>query len=203
MQPSRAITIDLIRHGQPVGGELIRGWRDDPLNEEGWRSMTAALEHGRGWTHVITSPLRRCAEFATAFAREHDLPLTLEPRFREIGYGEWEGLTRDEVRSKFGDHLHAYWRDPRSTTAPGGEAYSEFDARVREGWDELLEAHAGDHLLVVAHAGVIRNRLADMLSMPMEAYYRIDIPKAGVSRILIDDERGAWLPRLRSHGTRL
>jgi len=201
MQSSQATTIDLIRHGQPVGGEVIRGWRDDPLTEDGWQSMEASLAPGSGWTHVITSPLRRCSEFATAFAARHNLPLTVDPRLREIGYGAWEGSTRAEILARHGTQLHDFWHDPYSTTAPGGEAYSDFDARVREGWDALLEAHVGAHLLVVAHSGVIRNRIAEMLSMPIEAYYRIDIPKAGVSRIMIDDERGERLPRLRSHGT--
>lgn len=195
--------VDLIRHGQPVGGDRIRGWRDDPLSEEGWQAMRDGLEHGSGWSHVVTSPLLRCREFATEFARQHDLPLTVDAGFKEIGYGAWEGATRAEVMARDGDRLPSFWRDPLGTEIPGGEPFAAFEQRVREAWGSLLETHAGGHVLLVAHAGVIRTLIAHVLSMPETAFYRLDVPKAGVSRVRVDDERGDPAARLLFHGSRL
>ena len=59
-------TIDLLRHGEPIGGRRYRGHIDDPLSEYGWSEMWHAVSGETPWQQIITSPLRRCREFAEA-----------------------------------------------------------------------------------------------------------------------------------------
>ena len=61
-------TIDLIRHGEPVGGSKYRGQTDDPLSEKGWEQMRAAVGDHRPWEAILTSPLARCRAFAEKLA---------------------------------------------------------------------------------------------------------------------------------------
>jgi len=61
--------IDLLRHGEPVGGRRYRGQTDDPLSEKGWQQMRAAVLDVQGWDVIYSSPLRRCAEFAQELSR--------------------------------------------------------------------------------------------------------------------------------------
>lgn len=90
--------IDLLRHGDPVGGRAYRGNRiNDPLSEKGWQQMWAAIPSEVQWQHIVTSPLSRCHEFSAALAEKFDLPLTVEKDFREVGFGDWEGRTPDEI----------------------------------------------------------------------------------------------------------
>ena len=74
--------IDLLRHGEPVGGRRYRGQIDDPLSDTGWQQMRAALADRRDWDIIYTSPLRRCAEFAGELAARHGLPLASDPRLQ-------------------------------------------------------------------------------------------------------------------------
>ena len=57
--------------------------------------------------------------------------------------------------------------------------------------------------MLVAHANVIRTVLAHILDIPMARYYRLEVPKARVSRVAIDDQRGSLQARLLFHGARL
>ena len=90
-------TLDLIRHGEPVGGRKYRGQIDDPLSEKGWAQMQAAVGNYVAWSRVISSPLLRCRAYAEALAAQHNLPLTFEARFKEVGFGVWEGKTAAEI----------------------------------------------------------------------------------------------------------
>ncbi|MGB5472341.1 MAG: histidine phosphatase family protein, partial [Gammaproteobacteria bacterium] len=73
-----------------------------------------------------------------------------------------------------------------------------FLARVRTGFDAVLERHAGETVLVVAHAGVIRAILAAVLDMPPVAMYRIHVANAGITRLRTDSSRAFSLV---AHGT--
>jgi alpha-ribazole phosphatase/probable phosphoglycerate mutase len=70
---------------------------------------------------------------------------------------------------------------------------------VAAGWDALLAAHAGEHLLVVCHAGVIRMLLAQALGMPLENVYRIQVGSAAISRITVEQRNGRSLTTLQFH----
>ena len=60
---NRDTWVDLLRHGEPVGGSRYRGQVDDALSEKGWQQMWQAVA-GRGdWQQIITSPLQRCQAF--------------------------------------------------------------------------------------------------------------------------------------------
>ena len=108
---------DLIRHGEPAGGQMYRGHKDDPLSELGWQQMRDAIEAEDQWDHILTSPLLRCREFAAELAREKNLPFTVAHDFKEISFGDWEGKTREQVAQEYGDHQANFWRDAESHRA--------------------------------------------------------------------------------------
>jgi alpha-ribazole phosphatase/probable phosphoglycerate mutase len=190
--------IELLRHGEPVGGSRFRGQRDDPLSERGWQQMWAAVDGRTPWQQVLSSPLLRCHAFAEALCARHGLPLRAEPRFAEIGFGVWEGRTRQELEAQEPGQVERFLRDPVGQRPPGAEPLDAFVARVRAGFDELLACHAGQTVLVVAHAGVIRTILATVLDMPPAAMYRIHVAHAGITRLHTDHGRTF---RLIAHGT--
>lgn len=196
-------TVDLIRHGQPLGGDRFRGQLDDPLSEIGWRDMHATLGDETPCTAVVSSPLSRCADFAHDRAQRLGLPLELESRFVEVGFGSWEGRPHAEVLETAGDQLRSFWTNPEQCPVPGGEPFGRFRARVLNNWSELLRNHAGGHVLLVGHAGVIRVVLTDLLGIPIERYYRLEVPKARVTRVSIDGRRGTLQARVLFHGARL
>lgn len=195
--------VDLIRHGEPVGGRKYRGQIDDPLSDKGWQQMRDAVADHRPWDRILTSPLLRCSEFARELAQRHQLPLHTEPRFKEIGFGEWEGKTAAEIKASAPDFLQRFWQDPVAHRPQGAEPMQTFYERVSQAWQDLLAQHSGQHILVVCHAGVIRASLLYLLAIPMQHVFRIQVSNAGITRIELEQFEGQWFPRLLFHGGRL
>jgi len=178
-------TIDLMRHGEPVGGRKYRGQLDDPLSEKGWQQMRAAVGEHRPWQHIVSSPLQRCQAFALEMARSQNLPLSFDARFMEVKFGVWEGKTAEQLRAQDPQVIERFKRDPLNQRPQGAERLEDFYARVRAAWFDLLAAHAGKHVLLVCHAGVIRMVLANALNLPLVDTYRIDVPSAGLTRLRV------------------
>jgi probable phosphoglycerate mutase len=188
-------TIDLLRHGEPEGGVRYRGdGVDDPLSERGWSQMWAAIDVASDWTHVVTSPLRRCREFAEAVADQRGLPLAIDPRVREMGFGAWEGKRHEQVRDADPEAYLAFFRDAVNHPPPSSEPLNAFYPRVTEGIRAIFDEHTEGHVLLVCHLGVIRCAIALALEMPLSAIYRMHTPYAGRVR-LRRTERGIelWL----------
>lgn len=198
-----ALLIDLIRHGEAVGGRRYRGQIDDPLSEAGWQQMWAAVGDFHGWQRIVTSPLQRCATFAEALGARIDVPVTRDARLMECAFGEWEGMTPEAIERGDAGRLFRFRRDPAAHAPGGAEPLQAFYARVAEAWEEWLRQDRGRHLLVVAHAGVIRMVLAGALGLPPEHAYRLSVGNAALSRIRVEWEDGLMLPTLLFHEGKL
>jgi len=192
------MVVDLLRHGEPVGGRRYRGQLDDALSERGWEQMWQAVGERNEWQQIVTSPLQRCHAFATALGERHGLPVQGEPRFAEVGFGDWEGKTRAELEALIPGQLSRFYQDPVNNRPPGAESLDDFVTRVRAGFNAVLTAYPGQSVLVVAHAGVIRAILSRVLSMPSQAMYRINVANGGMTRLVTARERTV---NLVSHGS--
>lgn len=188
-------TVDLLRHGEPEGGQKFRGAVDDPLSARGWDQMRTAVGDYRAWETIISSPLLRCAAFARLLAEQLRCPLEIDDGFRELSFGAWEGRSVADVHATEAVALARFWRDPVAHPIPGGEPVAVFAERVGWAWDALLERYRGRQILLVAHGGVIRMVLRHLLEAPVQRIWRIEVPFAAVSRIRrpIDPEAEAHL----------
>ncbi len=192
--------VDVIRHGEPVGGARYRGHGiDDPLSEKGWRQMRAAVAGATVWDAVYSSPLRRCRAFAEAVAAERRLPLTIVDDFREVGFGRWEGHTKAELIARDAEAFAAFYRDPLRHRPPGAEPLADFLGRVRAAWQAMVAEAEGARVLVVAHAGVMRAILAGLLGLDAAAIYRVTIKNAGLMAVAYRDGEPhlEWVNRRR------
>lgn len=187
----RTTTIDLLRHGACEGGEIFRGSSDVELTAIGRGQMESAIADLDGWQQVISSPLLRCRRFAEELTAQRGVPLQIQDDLREIHFGDWEGRRHAEVIASEGERLAQFWRDPLSVTPPNGESMQLFQARVNGAMQQLLQHHAGHHLLVVTHGAVIRVLLSEWLQMSMAAFSNIAVPYASLSRIRIFEREGA------------
>lgn len=196
-------TFDLMRHGEPVGGRKYRGQTDDPLSEKGRAQMRRAVGDHCPWQAVISSPLSRCSDFARELSARHGLPLELEPRLVELGFGSWEGRTADELTAESPDILHNFRNNPLMHTPPGAESLVEFRNRILAAWSAMIEAYSGEHVLVVAHAGVIRMIVALVLDTPLQHLFRVQVSNAGITRIRLEQHGKHLFPQLLFHGGNL
>jgi len=201
MSRSSAPTIvDLLRHGEPVGGRRYRGQTDDPLSDKGWRQMRAAVTAADHWDVLYSSPLQRCAAFAEELAGQRGIPVQLDERLKEIGFGAWEGRTPDELRTQDPGRLEHFWRDPVGNRPEGAEPLDRFAARVADAWRDILIANPGRRILIVGHAGITRMVLTLVLGNPIENLFRIQVDNAGLTRIRVQGQGTDALPVLVFHG---
>jgi broad specificity phosphatase PhoE len=179
----KATTIDLIRHGEPVGGQLLRGSQDDPLSELGWQQMNDSVGDHKPWTRIITSPLSRCHAFANDLGNRLNLQVDVNPQFREISFGVWEGLSIKELMKSDPQALRNYWNEPDKYAPDGSELMSDFVKRIHNAWETLINQYQTEHTLLVCHGGVIRAILTHVLGMPNDKLWNFDVPYANVSRL--------------------
>ncbi len=192
--------IDLLRHGEPVGGRRYRGQIDDPLSDKGWQQMRDAVAAHSPWDAIVTSPLLRCRAFAEALAAAQQLPLVVEDDYKEIGFGAWEGKTRAELTAIDPQQLQRFYDDPITYRPEGAETLAIFSTRVIEAWQRMVDTQQGQHLLVVAHAGVIRVLICHALGLSFEQMFRLQISNASISRIALQQGQP---PALQFHNGRL
>lgn len=178
--------LDLLRHGAVRGDASFRGTTDEPLTDLGWSQMSQAVTDSPTWTHIVSSPLKRCAEFAERFAETHGLPLEIMDALRERDFGDWEGLPAHEIPEA---DLARFWEDPAGFDPPGAEPFADFSARVLAAWDQIRR-HGSPHTLVITHGGVIRVILASLLMMPAQALLLIEVPHGSRTRLRVPDPPG-------------
>lgn len=187
--------ISLLRHGEVEGGARFRGGQDDALSVAGWAQLRAALVLVPGIAAIVSSPARRCAEFAQTLAAERGgLPLDLSAAFAERHFGDWEGRAAHEIPAA---ELARFWDDPVGYTPPGAEPLVDFRRRVLEGWQALIEGAAAD-TLVLTHGGVVRVILAHVLGMTDWSGLLVEVPPACLTRLRLPAPPGR--PSLVSHG---
>ncbi len=182
--------IDLIRHGEPVGGSRYRGSGiDDPLSEKGWTQMWRAVGDHAPWSQIVTSPLRRCRTFAEALGERHGLPVKVEEDFREVGFGAWEGLDHAAIKEGQAQEYQAFLDDPLRNRPPGAEPLEAFIERTCAALERSIAAHRGGHLLIVCHAGVIRALAGTVVEASPRGIYRIKVTNGGITRLRHDGRR--------------
>ena len=176
--------IDLIRHGEPVGGRAYRGHSiDDPLSENGWQQMWDAIGDEAPWDHIISSPLQRCSAFAKAINDARQIPFSVEENLKEVGFGSWEGRTPDQIKSEDLKEFQDFYNDPVNKRPQGAEPLNEFINRVTAVFNKAIEEHKEKHILIIAHAGVNRAIIANALHTAPLGLYRINVKNAGISRL--------------------
>jgi ribonuclease H / adenosylcobalamin/alpha-ribazole phosphatase len=189
-------TLIMVRHGRTPHTEARKvsgGDGDNPdLSELGRRdAREAAAEVSRIGkngnfsfldvpVHVVHSPIKRAAQTAGEIAASLGCSLEAIEEFREIGFGEWDGLTNEELISGYEEQYNA-WRGSFEVAPPGGESLRELDARVRIGLDLVLNNHGGKTLVVVAHVMTIRSLLRVANDSSVAGFWRPTIAPASIS----------------------
>jgi probable phosphoglycerate mutase len=192
----------LWRHGRTEWNATGRfqGQMDPPLDAEGraQAARVAPLLVGSGLdradTVVVSSDLSRAEETARVLTDLLGVPLRLDPRLREHGLGSWEGLTRDEVASRFPDQ-YADWVAGHPVRGRGGEDSAEVTARAL---DALADLPAAGIAVVVTHGGTAGRLLEALLGLGPQ-HRRLFAPLGNCAWSELTRRGGRW--RLVRHNS--
>jgi alpha-ribazole phosphatase len=183
----------LARHAPTDWNRLGRyqGQTDIPLGDTG-RQLASRLARRLAVERideVHTSDLRRARETAAALAEARRLPLHADPRLRELSFGAWEGLTRDQIERRDPKALTAWEADALRTAPPGGETLHQLADRVGAFLAELSAAARPERVvLVVAHNGPLQVLLCRVLGLPPEAGWKFRLEPASLSELSVYPE---------------
>ena len=156
----------LIRHPRPaIESGVCYGRLDlqaaDPLSFV--RKLAPQLPSG---TTVISSPLSRARVPAEMLAARLGADMRIDPRLREIDFGDWEGLRWDDIDCA---QIDAWAADILHFVPPGGESVATLQARATDFARSLVPPEA----IIVTHAGILRALLGYWQQMPVEAWTRL------------------------------
>jgi alpha-ribazole phosphatase len=189
----------LVRHGQTdwnLAGRF-QGQSDTRLNRTGQRQAAAVSQVLRleAIQAVYASDLQRARETARCIAAGLRLTVQLEPRLREMAFGQWEGLTYAEIQQRQPEALVAWQKAPQRRAPPHGETLAQVADRVRQALKKMVKAHTEETIVLVAHGGPLRILLCLALGLPPQAYWQFAMQPGSLSELHMYDE-GAILTRL-------
>jgi phosphoserine phosphatase len=190
-----SLRLVVVRHAETEWNREGRyqGWRDTALSEIGRAQAHAVgrLLARQPLAAVWSSPLQRARDTAAAIAAPQGLVVREAPAFREMRFGEWEGLTRDQVRVSFPAQYRGWSETPHLVVPPGAETLDEVRARVLGGLEEVREAHDGQTVCVVAHGVSIRILILDALGLGLDRLWSLHVAATGISELEFRDDWAA------------
>lgn len=154
---SAQVTWWWVRHG-PTHAKNMVGWRDLPADLSDSAALTRLSDHLPDDAALISSDLIRATATADAIGNGRTR-LPHHPDLREFHFGDWDGLGWQEVADRDPDLSRAFWETPGDHVAPGGESWNQLATRVSKVVDGLNSA-GHDHIIAVAHFGVILTQIA-------------------------------------------
>lgn len=169
----------LVRHGRTAlnAAGKFQGHLDPELDDLGIRQAqaTAAALDGTRIDAVISSPLRRAQQTAAVFG----LPVTIDERWIELDYGEWDGTPVGDVSAAT---WHAWHRDVQFAP-PGGESLHELGVRVTEATTEIMQRADEANIVVVTHVSPIKAAVVWALGGDDALSWKFVLSTASITRL--------------------
>lgn len=168
----------LVRHGQTEWNrvERFRGRVDVPLNEVGLAQAEATARRIAGqWTPaaVYSSPLGRAITTAGAIARCLDLAVEIHPGLVDIDFGQWHGLTQDEVKERWPALYDTWSYRPQAARIPDGETLDDLRTRAMAMISDLAGRHPSQTVVLVGHTVINRVILLGVLGLGNDRFWRL------------------------------
>ena len=195
--------IYLVRHGETDGNvrNLYYGNMDLPMNANGMEQVenVAQILAGVPFDSVYTSNLERAETTAEIILQnncflersENNIlypHMSVMPSIKELNFGDWEGLTYQEVMEAWPKEFELWGREWKTTRPPHGESFNDFFIRCREGLAQIIEETKGQkNILIAAHNGTFRCMLAAMLDMPIDGTWHFDFEQGAYTLIEYTD----------------
>ena len=184
----------LIRHGHTELSESgqIAGFTDVNLSKEGRQAVSLLADDlpELAADNFYSSDLTRAVQ--TARILGGDANVIQDPRLRELNFGEWEGLTWDEVYQRDTNYMQRWSDNWLELAPPSGECFNELANRTNDWFREqsgrVKSSSDESSIFVVAHGGSIRALLCNVLGLPLHCAFSFSIDYARVTLLIISKD---------------
>jgi len=186
-------TLWLIRHAEVeeryhsvFGGRIDMGL--SPVGKQQAAALAKNLQT-KQIDALYASPMRRVQETLAPLTINSALKPVVRQGLREVDFGDWTGLHWTEVQQKYGISALAWLDQLECAGIPNAECARTLRNRVEPVLREALQRHAGEHLAIACHGGVIRMILSILLELPLPKMASFEIDYASLTQVL-------WTPPL-------
>ena len=184
----------LTRHGQTDWNIARRyqGHSNTGLNQTGVRQaellanrLSAEIIHA-----IYSSDLSRAVDTANRIQRLQQTAkaVATDMRWRELSFGDWEGMTYEEMSAHSPELFDAWMKDSLTVSTPNGETHRQLAERVKSAFDELKAKHKDETVLLVGHSGSMQTLLALLLGVDLSRYWQFRISQASLSELTVYDD---------------
>ena len=134
---------------------------------------------------IYSSPSVRATSTAAPLSAQKNVPISVDNRLVEMDQGDYDGLSRREMRSIIPSEWLAIWRgqDPTDLRIPNGETLGEVRDRMVETCDELAIRHKGQSIVIFSHNLAIKAFLCHALGISLSNFRTIDLANCSLSEI--------------------
>lgn len=194
-----------MRHGKVDGPAALYGHTNIGCSADGLRELhnnITSLHQLNPISHIVSSPLIRCAIPAQEFSATQQLPLQIIDELKEMHFGCWDGIPFDQFGAEQWLTLNQFWETPTTAHAPDGETLEQFARRIIRSWEQIHTNITAEHQLVICHGGVIRIIIAHLLNLDWRnarLFRQLNIDYASNTRIEIATHQNA-LPVIKYIG---
>lgn len=185
--------IFLVRHGETEWNMLgkFQGSTDIPLSENGIKQAGYLKKRfNNNFDYIYASPLKRAVKTAAILSEDSGVQVKIKEGMREIDFGEWEGLTSEQLRETYGKEYESWKNDEVNGYLMGGEDFSLKLAgeRAKKAIYEIAEECKGKRVIIVAHGGIIKAALIAIYGWSMTMYTKMIFGNTSVSKLCFEDD---------------
>ncbi len=183
------IRLYLVRHGETEWNRAMRfqGWTDIELSKEGKKQAQVVGKRFETIKidEIYSSPLKRAVATAEPISKAANVPIFTHDGFKEINFGEWEGLTAKEISEKWGSEFDEFMKKPEELTFPGEISFEHVKERLKEGLNVVLKGKDDKNIVIVSHGGIIRLIIKHLIGFKCEWYNKTWIDNTSISVVEI------------------
>ncbi len=185
------IRLILVRHGQTEWNATGRfqGQTNVALSEAGRQQAKCLADNypAPDLDMIYTSDLDRAKETAECVGTKLGVPVIKEEKFRELSFGEWEGLTYKEISTRWPEEANHLFTAPDQLKIPGGESFRKLQERALRKIKELTAKHDNKTIGIFAHGAINKTILAGLMHIPIHYLWSIRQDNTAVNILRIDD----------------
>ena len=188
----------LVRHGETTWNveKRFQGQLDVALSKTGLRQAEAVArwlaKQPVHFTAIYSSDLKRASLTAVLIGDKLGLTPQLDPALREINVGEWQGLVASEIEARYPGQLEEWHEKIDSFTLPGGESIPLVQERIYAAYQEIVEKHPGEAVIIVSHGAALAALIAALRDWDLVETWHTKKARMGnthVSVAVFDHER--------------
>ena len=159
----------------------------DDTGRQQCRDLADVIPNRYRVEEIVSSPLERARETVEILNSEMQLPVVIDDGWIELDYGDWLGMTFEQIREL--ESWQHYNRSRSTGVPPNGESIIDVQARAFRAVERILDRwqhQDGATVAVVSHGDVIRSLLVLLLGMPLDHIHRFEVSPGSLSEITFE-----------------